>query len=161
MIALHVVIFAAIAIITPRRIAIWFNDVAMFIQSLGAWGVVICALMVGTSTLFIKAEISLRPVLSSHLPLFGFAGSLTLIGFAYGLWPGALISCLASTTGASLAFLSVRRFFKGIIKPNDKWDAFGHVMKAKGLPLVIMIRWCPLPWAVGNGLFAVRGSMGQ
>ena len=28
-------------------------------------------------------------------------------------------------------------------------------MSAKGLPLVIMIRYCPLPWAVGNGLFAV------
>ncbi len=39
---------------------------------------------------------------------------------------------------------------------NDKWEAFGHVMKNKGLPLVIMIRWCPLPFAIGNGLFAVR-----
>jgi hypothetical protein len=38
---------------------------------------------------------------------------------------------------------------------NKQWEAFGCVMRDKGLPLVIMIRWCPLPWAIGNGLFAV------
>lgn len=38
---------------------------------------------------------------------------------------------------------------------NEKFVAFGHVMKAKGLPLVIMIRYCPIPWALENGLFAV------
>ena len=30
------------------------------------------------------------------------------------------------------------------------------LQKAKGLPLIIMIRWCPLPFAINNGLFAVR-----
>lgn len=38
---------------------------------------------------------------------------------------------------------------------NKQWEAFGHVMRDKGWPLVAMIRWCPLPWAIGNGLFAV------
>lgn len=28
-------------------------------------------------------------------------------------------------------------------------------MKHKGLPLIIMIRYSPIPWAIGNGLFAV------
>ena len=41
------------------------------------------------------------------------------------------------------------------IKMGPKWDAFGHVMKHKGLPLIIMIRYSPIPWAIGNGLFAV------
>ena len=52
----------------------------------------------------------------------------------------------------------VQTFFLAWVRKrsNDKWDAFGNVMAAKGLPLVIMIRYCPLPWAVGNGLFAVR-----
>lgn len=38
---------------------------------------------------------------------------------------------------------------------GTKWDAFGNVMKHKGLPLIIMIRYSPIPWAIGNGLFAV------
>lgn len=29
-------------------------------------------------------------------------------------------------------------------------------MREKGTVLVCMIRWCPMPWAIGNGLFAVR-----
>jgi uncharacterized membrane protein YdjX (TVP38/TMEM64 family) len=82
---------------------------------------------------------------------------MSLIGFTYGMWPGVLISSLSSMVGAAIAFLSVRRFFLGWVKKrsNAKWDAFGRVMKEKGLPLVIMIRWCPLPWALSNGLFAV------
>ncbi|RXK38968.1 hypothetical protein M231_03698 [Tremella mesenterica] len=130
---------AAVIIITPSRIGRWFNSVALSIQSLGPWGMLVCAAMV---------------VLSSHPPLFGFAASMTLIGFIYGIHPGFLLACASSMTGGAISFLSVRRFFHGIIKPNEKWEAFGHVMKAKGLPLVIMIRYCPLPWAVGNGLFA-------
>lgn len=38
---------------------------------------------------------------------------------------------------------------------SKQWEAFGHVVHDKGWPLVAMIRWCPLPWAIGNGLFAV------
>jgi hypothetical protein len=32
-------------------------------------------------------------------------------------------------------------------------------MDNKGLPLIIMIRYCPLPWAIGNGLFAVSNAI--
>lgn len=50
--------------------------------------------------------------------------------------------------------LTKQRFFPNLIKPNRKWDAFGRVMREKGTVLVCMIRYCPIPWAVGNGLFA-------
>jgi hypothetical protein len=43
---------------------------------------------------------------------------------------------------------------------GTKWDAFGNVMKHKGLPLIIMIRYSPIPWAIGNGLFAVSSVYG-
>ena len=33
---------------------------------------------------------------------------MTLIGFAYGFWPGAIIATTASMLGASIAFISVR-----------------------------------------------------
>ena len=47
-------------------------------------------------------------VLASHPPLFGFMGSMTLIGFTYGIWPGFLIATISSLLGAAIAFLSVR-----------------------------------------------------
>ena len=114
---------------------------------------------------------------------------MTLIGFAYGIWPGFPLAVVSSMLGAGIAFVSVRvrhlssscllsgtpslsrpacdsqisittykltkqRFFPNLIKPNRKWDAFGRVMREKGTVLVCMIRYCPIPWAVGNGLFA-------
>jgi uncharacterized membrane protein YdjX (TVP38/TMEM64 family) len=38
---------------------------------------------------------------------------------------------------------------------NRHWDAFNHLIEEKGLPLVVMVRWCPLPFAFGNGLLSV------
>ncbi|KAK8844057.1 hypothetical protein IAR55_006851 [Kwoniella newhampshirensis] len=137
--AVHIFILALIIIITPTRIGHWFTSLALKLKGMGWRGVLLCMLF---------------SVLSSHPPLFGFMGSLTLIGFTYGIWPGFLISFIGSMIGAAIAFISVRAFFLGYIGRNDKWDAFGHVMRSKGLPLVIMIRYCPIPWAVGNGLFA-------
>ncbi|CAD6578875.1 MAG: Tlg2-vesicle protein [Tremellales sp. Tagirdzhanova-0007] len=138
---LHFFFLGLIIILTPTRIGSWFNSFAIYLRSMGAGGMAILALMV---------------VLASHPPLFGFAGSMTLIGFTYGVWPGFLLASCASMCGAGLSFLSVRAFFLNWVRKqsNDKWNAFGRVMSAKGLPLVIMIRYCPLPWAVGNGLFA-------
>ena len=94
---------------------------------------------------------------------------MSLIGFTYGIWPGFLIASFASMLGAAIAFLSVRvgaypqtqlydtdkQTFFPKVKMGTKWDAFGNVMKHKGLPLIIMIRYSPIPWAIGNGLFAV------
>ncbi|WWD21289.1 hypothetical protein CI109_105773 [Kwoniella shandongensis] len=137
--AVHIFFLALIVIITPTRIGHWFTSLALKIKGMGWKGVLLCMLF---------------NILSSHPPLFGFVGSLTLIGFTYGVWPGFLIAFIGSMAGAGIAFLSVRAFFLGFIGRNDKWDAFGHVMRSKGLPLVIMIRYCPIPWAVGNGLFA-------
>lgn len=61
----------------------------------------------GLTNPWIAAEQCLT-VLTSHPPLFGFSASMSLIGFAYGLWPGCLIAALASMVGSGLAFLSVR-----------------------------------------------------
>lgn len=54
------------------------------------------------------SDADVNTVLASHPPLFGFAGSMSLIGFTYGIWPGFLIASIASMLGAALAFLSVR-----------------------------------------------------
>ncbi|OCF35588.1 hypothetical protein I316_02643 [Kwoniella heveanensis BCC8398] len=136
---MHILMLALVIIVTPTGIGRFFTNLALRLKEMGWKGMVLCCLF---------------SILSSHPPLFGFMGSLTLIGFTYGVWPGFLLSFISSMLGAGLSFLSVRAFFLGYISKNDKWDAFGHVMRAKGLPLVIMIRYCPIPWNIGNGLFA-------
>ncbi|WVQ93198.1 hypothetical protein IAU59_000262 [Kwoniella sp. CBS 9459] len=136
---MHILMLALVIIITPTGIGRFFTNLALKLKEMGWKGMVLCCLF---------------SILSSHPPLFGFMGSLTLIGFTYGIWPGFLLSFISSMLGAGLSFLSVRAFFLGYISKSEKWDAFGHVMRAKGLPLVIMIRYCPIPWNIGNGLFA-------
>lgn len=103
-----------------------------------------------------------------------------MFGFAYGLWKGLLFAGIASLIGASLAWFSIRvschdvtvlqlteqTFFLDWMRrfgssKNKQWEAFGRVMRDKGWPLVVMIRWCPLPWAIGNGLFAVSDRCWQ
>ncbi|GHJ88103.1 hypothetical protein NliqN6_4505 [Naganishia liquefaciens] len=142
--ALNVVLLATIIIITPHGIALYMQRFAEAIRDMHGWGAALLFLMV---------------VLASHPPLFGFAFSMSLIGYTFGFWRGAALAVAASMTGAAVAFLSVRTFFLQWMKQfgsgkSDKWDAFSHVVKAKGTILIIMIRWCPLPWALGNGLFA-------
>ncbi|WWC64013.1 uncharacterized protein I303_106619 [Kwoniella dejecticola CBS 10117] len=141
---MHLLMLALVIIITPTRIGLFFNNLGLKLREMGWKGMVLCGLFC---------------ILSSHPPLFGFMGSLTLIGFTYGMWPGALISFIASMMGSIISFISVRTFFLGYLGKNDKWEAFGNVMRAKGLPLVIMIRYCPIPWAIGNGLFASIDSV--
>lgn len=122
--------------------------------------------------MFARALADRAAVMTSHPPLFGFSACMSLIGFAYGMWIGALVGSIASLIGAALAWFSIRvsltersgsnakHFFLDWMRKfgsskNKQWEAFGCVMRDKGWPLVAMIRWCPLPWAIGNGLFAV------
>ncbi|WWC73083.1 uncharacterized protein I206_107048 [Kwoniella pini CBS 10737] len=141
---MHFLMLALVIMITPTRIGLFFNNLGLKLRAMGWKGMILCGLFC---------------ILSSHPPLFGFMGSLTLIGFTYGMWPGALISFVSSMLGSIISFISVRTFFLGYLGKNEKWEAFGHVMRAKGLPLVIMIRYCPIPWAIGNGLFASIDSV--
>ncbi|WVQ63886.1 uncharacterized protein L199_002042 [Kwoniella botswanensis] len=141
---MHFLMLALVIIITPTRIGLFFNNLGLKLREMGWKGMVLCGLFC---------------ILSSHPPLFGFMGSLTLIGFTYGMMPGAIIAFVASMMGSIISFLSVRTFFLGYLGKNEKWEAFGNVMRAKGLPLVIMIRYCPIPWAIGNGLFASIDSV--
>ncbi|BEI84385.1 hypothetical protein CcaverHIS002_0409890 [Cutaneotrichosporon cavernicola] len=142
-------IIAAIIIITPKRIGHWFNNLAAQLKDMGFLGMVL---------------ITLGVVASSHPPMFGFSACMTMIGFAYGLWFGIFLGSIASLLGAAVAWFSIRHFFLDWMRKfgaskSKQWEAFGCVMRDKGLPLVIMIRWCPLPWAIGNGLFASIDSV--
>jgi hypothetical protein len=155
----------ALIIITPKRIARWFHDLGMGIKDMGWKGTVLLMLCVGEYHLFQHATDTDTPaVASSHPPLFGFSATMSLIGFSYGLWWGMFIGGLASLIGGALAWFSIRTFFHDWMRKfgssnNKQWEAFGHVMREKGWPLVALIRWCPLPWNIGNGLFAVGSQV--
>jgi len=97
-------------------------------------------------------------VLISFPPMTGYTTTVTLCGFAYGM-KGFYINLAGSVLGATVVFVAVRFLFSKRLRKwsatNDKWTALETVVKAKGLPLVILIRLSPIPpWAYANTLFA-------
>jgi uncharacterized membrane protein YdjX (TVP38/TMEM64 family) len=106
--AVQVIAILALIIITPTRIMQWFNNFGLRIRGMGVKGWFLCILLVGKPPPLGHRDDTDILVLASHPPLFGFAGSMSLIGFTYGIWPGFLIASFASMLGAAIAFLSVR-----------------------------------------------------
>jgi len=96
-------------------------------------------------------------VLSSFPPLVGHSTCLSLCGFAYGL-QGFFIAAPAAIIGSALSFVILRKLFKARIskwsRQNKKWTAMEEVVKAKGMPLIILIRISPIPWVYNTAFFA-------
>jgi len=97
-------------------------------------------------------------ILISFPPMLGHTTIVTLCGFAYGM-KGFYLGLAGSVLGAAVAFVVLRFLFSKRLRrwsaTNDKWTALETVVKAKGLPLVILIRMSPLPpWVYANTLFA-------
>ncbi|KAL7413395.1 hypothetical protein BDY24DRAFT_389928 [Mrakia frigida] len=148
----HVVLISGIIAIGPVRIGNFFTRLAASIQALGAPGYLLVGGMVA---------------LSAIPPFFGFASSLTFAGFTYGLPRGIPIAFLGTLSGSSIAFFLYRYVFRkqfgkmmgtgangGQGREGGKWEAFQAVVKSKSLPLLIALRWCPLPFALSNGFYA-------
>ncbi|GAA5913978.1 hypothetical protein JCM6882_002585 [Rhodosporidiobolus microsporus] len=96
-------------------------------------------------------------IVTSLPPLFGYGTAQTLVGFAYGVNPGFWISAGSCLAGGAFAFLVMRRlihWFAPYLKQNTTFDALSKAVKAKGLPLIIMIRLCPFPYPYSNLFFA-------
>ncbi|KAK7049605.1 Tlg2-vesicle protein [Paramarasmius palmivorus] len=88
----------------------------------------------------------------------GHTTLVTLCGFAYGM-KGFAIAAIASVLGSALVFVILRSLFAARLRAwsaqNQKWQALEEVVKAKGLPLIILIRISPFPpWVYSNSLFA-------
>ncbi|RDB22457.1 Golgi apparatus membrane protein TVP38 [Hypsizygus marmoreus] len=131
-----------VVIVTPSRIAQYLYDHArMLAETWFGWLALAGAI-----------------VLMSFPPLIGHTTLVTLCGFAYGM-KGFCIASSASVAGASLVFVVLRLLFSGRLRQwsshNDKWQALESVVRAKGLPLIILIRISPFPpWVYSNSLFA-------
>ncbi|KDQ20769.1 hypothetical protein BOTBODRAFT_26787 [Botryobasidium botryosum FD-172 SS1] len=96
-------------------------------------------------------------VVGSFPPVIGISTSMMLCGFAWGV-QGIFIVAPAATLGACLAFVLLRLFFRKKVKNwtqnVKKWEALESVIEARGLPLIILIRWAPLPWVYSNSFFS-------
>ncbi|THV08653.1 Golgi apparatus membrane protein TVP38 [Dendrothele bispora CBS 962.96] len=134
-------IAAAIIIITPARIFQALYDFAEKLASLPfGWLVLASAIVV-----------------VSYPPMIGHTTIATLCGFAYGM-KGSIIAIAASVIGSALVFITLRLLFSHRLRhwasKNEKWQAL-EAVRAKGLPLMILIRISPFPpWVWSNTLFA-------
>ncbi|BGP36778.1 Tlg2-vesicle protein [Rhodotorula kratochvilovae] len=96
-------------------------------------------------------------VVTSVPPLLGYGTAQTLVGFAYGVWPGFAISAASCLAGGAFAFLVVRhfiRYFAPFVHRDKTFQALSRAVRAKGLPLMVMLRLCPFPYPWSNAFFA-------
>ncbi|KAF9452459.1 Golgi apparatus membrane protein TVP38 [Macrolepiota fuliginosa MF-IS2] len=138
----YICLGAFIIIVTPARIAQYLYDKAKVLAE----------------TRYGWLSIGAMIVLISFPPLVGHTTLTTLCGFAYGM-NGFFISATASVVGSAAAFVALRYLFSERIRQwsahNEKWQALESVIKAKGLPLIVLIRVSPLPpWVYSNSLFS-------
>lgn len=131
-----------VVIVTPSRIAQFLYDQAKLLSEmrLGWLGLVAAIVFI------------------SFPPMIGHTTLVTLCGFAYGM-KGFFIAFAGSVIGSALVFVVLRFLFTQRIRAwssqNEKWQALEAVVRAKGLPLIILIRVSPFPpWVYANTLFA-------
>ncbi|KAM6495971.1 Golgi apparatus membrane protein TVP38 [Amanita muscaria] len=142
LILFYACIGALIILITPSRIAQYLYDQAAHLASTNfGWLVLIAGLVV-----------------VSFPPLIGQTTVVTLCGFAYGM-KGFYVAAFGSVLGSSISFFCLRSLFRerlrGWSANNKKWKALEEVVRAKGIPLIILIRLSPFPpWVYSNSLFA-------
>ncbi|KAF8165439.1 Golgi apparatus membrane protein TVP38 [Crassisporium funariophilum] len=133
---------AFIIVVTPSRIAQYLYDKARLLAE----------------TRFGWLALGAAIVCISFPPLVGHTTLVTLCGFAYGM-KGFFIASTGSVLGSALVFVVLRLLFRDRLhswsSQNRKWQALESVVKAKGLPLIILIRISPFPpWVYSNSLFA-------
>ncbi|KAI9574571.1 Golgi apparatus membrane protein TVP38 [Boletus coccyginus] len=135
-------LIAFIALVTPSRIAQFMYDLAAEIRRL-PYGYFILTAAV---------------VLISFPPFIGHSMLMNLCGFTYGM-QGFIPAAVSTVGGSALAFVVLRSLFSDHLRKwtttNEKWGALEAVIRARGSPLIILIRISSFPpWVYSNSLFA-------
>ena len=90
----------------------------------------------------------------SFPPLIGYSSCVTIAGFVFGM-KGWFIVATATVAGSTCAFVVSRtvlqKFVSRLTEKNKRFAALSLVLKHDGLKLLIMIRYCPLPYSLSNG----------
>ncbi|KAK0486917.1 Golgi apparatus membrane protein TVP38 [Armillaria luteobubalina] len=133
---------AFIVVVSPSRIAQFLYDQASRLSHMRLGWLILTGAIVGVS----------------FPPLIGHSTLLTLCGFAFGM-KGFAIGVGGSLVGSAVVFVLLRLCFSSRLRKwsshNEKWQALESVVRAKGLPLIILIRVSPFPpWVYSNSLFA-------
>ncbi|KAG8218748.1 hypothetical protein J3R82DRAFT_4420 [Butyriboletus roseoflavus] len=97
-------------------------------------------------------------VLISFPPFIGHSTLMNLCGFTYGM-QGFIPAAISTVGGSALVFVVLRSLFSNRLRKwtasNERWAAFEAVIRARGLPLIILIRISSFPpWVYSNSLFA-------
>ncbi|KAG8901546.1 Tlg2-vesicle protein [Tulasnella sp. 417] len=141
-IAVNCVVVTLLVVVGPAKMA----------QTLYNWSQALRQLRFGWLLLMTIIAVTSFP------PLIGWSTSISVCGFAYGL-KGWYLAAAGALLGAAMSFVVLRVIFRKRIRSwsqkNRKWVALESVIRARGLPLIILIRLSPFPpWVYANLLFA-------
>ncbi|KIJ20164.1 hypothetical protein PAXINDRAFT_107973 [Paxillus involutus ATCC 200175] len=131
-----------IVLVTPSRIAQFMYDLTQGIRRIPYGSFIIMAVV----------------VLTSFPPFIGYTTLMNLCGFTYGM-QGFIPAAISTIGGSIVVFVVLRFLFSNRLRKwaatNEKWQVLEAVIRAKGLPLIILIRISSFPpWVYSNSLFA-------
>ncbi|GAP86220.1 putative tlg2-vesicle protein of 38 kda protein [Rosellinia necatrix] len=100
---------------------------------------------------------------SAFPPLIGYSTTITLAGFVFGFPAGWPIVASATVCGSAAAFVASRTVLSGYVQrlvgEDRRFVALGQVLRRDGLPVLVAIRFCPLPFSLSNGFLATIPSI--
>lgn len=87
-------------------------------------------------------------------PMVGFSISSTLAGFLYGLPQGWFLCASATVVGSLCSFMLSRTILSSyanrLVEKDKRFAALALTLKHDGLKVLVMIRFCPLPYSLSN-----------
>ncbi|KAI1756747.1 hypothetical protein F4782DRAFT_483980 [Xylaria castorea] len=100
---------------------------------------------------------------ASFPPTIGYSMTITIAGFIFGFPAGWPIVASATVVGSTAAFVASRTIFSGYVRrlvgEDKRFVALGQVLRHDGLPVLVAIRFCPLPFSLSNGFLATIPSI--
>lgn len=109
----------------------WVNDLQSWLLGRGAWGVVICVVVL--------VVITFLPAPDWPLPIAA--------GYVYGVWAFPMVY-LSVAFASALAFLIARHLFRDRIRAfldrRQKYRAFDKAVAAEGWQVVVLLRLSPI-----------------
>lgn len=141
------------------------DDLSHHLQGEGTYGYAVIFMLIWVTT-FRKCRLKHSTALRAHhhitAPLPLYSTFITLSGYTYGAWKGAVISYFAALTGAVCVYTLCRTCFREKITSwLSKTTSIKRVIRAieKRPKLLFMVRLAPYPYNVMNALLAASPTL--